>query len=238
MALPQQQPSGYAATVPIAIVSPQFCVPYTVDLSIVQKVMSISDGSFVVTDINGTVIFKVKGALLTLRDRRVLIDAAGNPLVTLRRKDAAGNAIVTLYKKKMSMHERWEVYKGENSDSNNLLFSVRESSMFQRTVKWDVFLANNSSEKVCDFRIKATQQACVIYAQKDEWIIAEMATVNNGFFEICVNPNIDYAFIVSLVIILDTIIKESVDHPISIGLGTGMVTGLATAAITGPGGGT
>ncbi|KAI4356111.1 hypothetical protein L6164_000158 [Bauhinia variegata] len=158
--------------------------------------------------------FSVKKVLLTAHHRRVL-------------QDAAGNAIVTLYKNKMSLHERWEVYKGENDDSNNLLFSVREPSMIQRKVELDVFLAHNKSEGVCDFKIKATQQSCVIFAGKDERIIAEMVKVTNQFFDICVHPNIDYAFIVSLGIILDTMIKESHDHPILIGLGTGIATGVA-----------
>lgn len=84
----QQQPSASAPmpAVPTAIVGPQYCTPYPVDLAVVKKVMTLSDGNFVVTDINGNTIFKVKGSLLTLRDRRMLVDAAGNPIVTLRRK--------------------------------------------------------------------------------------------------------------------------------------------------------
>jgi len=42
--------------------------------------------NFAVKDVNGNVVFKVKGSLLTLCDRRVLVDAAGNPITTLRRK--------------------------------------------------------------------------------------------------------------------------------------------------------
>ncbi|KAI4356112.1 hypothetical protein L6164_000159 [Bauhinia variegata] len=197
---------------PLYVINHQYCFPYNINLKVDRD--------------NGTTYndnykhFSVKKVSPSLHHRRVL-------------QDAAGNAIVTLYKNKMSMHKRWEVYEGENSDSNNLLFSVRESSMIQRKVKLDVFLAHNKSEEVCDFRIKATQQSCVIYAGKDKRIIAEMVKVTNQFFDICVYPHIDYAFIVSLGIILDTMIKESHDHPILTGLGTEMVTGLATAAITG-----
>lgn len=72
--------------VPTAVIGPQFCAPYPLDLAVVKKVMTLSDGNFVVTDVNGNVVFKVKGSLMTLRDRRILVDAAGNPLVTLRRK--------------------------------------------------------------------------------------------------------------------------------------------------------
>lgn len=87
MAYPYQ-PSASAPMPPLpaAIFGPQYCAPYPLDLAIVKKVMTISDGNFAVTDINGNIIFKVKGSLLTLRDRRVLLDAAGNPITTLRRK--------------------------------------------------------------------------------------------------------------------------------------------------------
>lgn len=86
----QQQPQASASVpmpaVPTTVIGPQYCAPYPVDLAVVKKVMTISDGNFVVTDVNGNVVFKVKGSLMTLRDRRVLVDAAGHPIVTLRRK--------------------------------------------------------------------------------------------------------------------------------------------------------
>ena len=68
---------------PVSIVSPHFCAPYPVDLAVV---LTKTDGNFVVTDINGNIVFKVKGAFLTIRDRRVLLDATGKPIVTLKQK--------------------------------------------------------------------------------------------------------------------------------------------------------
>lgn len=70
----------------VAIVSPHFCSPQPVDLAIVRKVLTITDGNFVVSDINGNVIFKVKGAHLSFRDHRILLDTAGYPIITLRKK--------------------------------------------------------------------------------------------------------------------------------------------------------
>lgn len=71
---------------PTTIIGPQYCALYPLDLAVVKKVLTISDGNFAVTDVNGNIVFKVKGSLLTLRDRRVLLDAAGYPIITLRRK--------------------------------------------------------------------------------------------------------------------------------------------------------
>jgi len=82
MAYPYQPPMPAPTT---TIFGSQYCAPYPVDLAVVKKVMTMAD-NFTVKDVNGNVVFKVKGSLLTLRDRRVLVDAAGNPITTLRRK--------------------------------------------------------------------------------------------------------------------------------------------------------
>lgn len=71
---------------PVAVLGPQFIAPYPVDLRITKKLMTLAEGSFAVTDINGTLMFKVKGSVFSLRDRRVLLDAAGNPIITFMQK--------------------------------------------------------------------------------------------------------------------------------------------------------
>jgi len=86
---PQPRPSASAPQMPVlptTIFGPQYCAPYPLDLAVVKKVIAISDGNFAVKDVNGNIVFKVKGSLLTLRDRRVLVDATDNPITTLRRK--------------------------------------------------------------------------------------------------------------------------------------------------------
>ncbi|KAH7514715.1 hypothetical protein FEM48_Zijuj11G0120000 [Ziziphus jujuba var. spinosa] len=190
------QNGPFSATNAVSIINPQYCAPYPVDLAVVRKVMTITDGNFVVTDINGNIMFKVKGAFLTFRDRRVLLDAAGNPII-------------------MTAHDRWEVYRGDSTDSSNLLFSAKRSSMFQFKTKLDVFLANNTTENVCDFKVKGSwlERSCVIYAGESSTIVAQMHkkhTVKSVLFGkdnfmVTVYPNMDYAFIVALIVILDGI---------------------------------
>ena len=53
---PPPQGSGIAGV----IVDPRFCAPYPVDLAIVRKMMKLTDGNFVITDVNGNLLFKVK----------------------------------------------------------------------------------------------------------------------------------------------------------------------------------
>ncbi|XP_033511681.1 protein LURP-one-related 10-like isoform X1 [Nicotiana tomentosiformis] len=206
----------------VAIISPQFCAPYPVDLNIVRKLMTLSEGSFGVTDVNGNIIFKVKGKLFSLRDRRVLLDAAGNPLVTFQQKVgfyAYSPSFISLRVRQMlTAHRRWQVYRGESTDTTNFLFSVKKSSLLQFKTKLDVFLAHNTKEDVCDFRIEGSwfERSCAIYAGNTNTIIAQMhrkhtaqsILLGKDNFGVTVYPNVDYAFVVALVVILEEINED------------------------------
>ncbi|KAL1321924.1 hypothetical protein AAHE18_14G160700 [Arachis hypogaea] len=160
---------------------------------------------FSVTDINGQSLFTLKGSLLTLQDHRVLLDATGTPVVTLRRK-------------LMTAHDRWHVFRGDSSDMKDLIFSFKRSSLFQLKTELDVFLAHNTEEKVCDFKVKGSwfQRSCVIYAGESLNIVAQMHKKDTAQsimfgkdnFLVTVYPNVDYAFIVALIVILDKINKR------------------------------
>ncbi|CAN6180463.1 unnamed protein product [Urochloa humidicola] len=103
---------------PVAVVSPQFCAPYTVPLTVTKKAMSLSGGDFVVTDANGAEMLRVRGAVFSVHDRRVLHDAAGQPLVSMRQKV-------------FSMHNRWEVFRGDSTNASDLLFTVKKAAVMQ-----------------------------------------------------------------------------------------------------------
>ncbi|XP_028767570.1 protein LURP-one-related 10-like [Neltuma alba] len=191
---------------PMAVVGPQYCCPYPVDLAIVRKVLTVAD-QFTVTDLNGNVVFKLRASVLTLHDHRVLLDAAQNPVVTLRRKI-------------MTAHDRWQAFRGDSSDPKDLIFTLKRSSLIQLVkTKLDVFLASNTSEQVCDFKIKGSwlERSCVVYAGESNNIVAQMHkkhTVESVMFGktnfmVTVYPNVDYAFIVALIVILDEINKDS-----------------------------
>lgn len=85
---------------PVVVIGPQFCAPYPVDLTMVRKLISITDGNFAVADVNGNLVFKVKGKLLTIHDRRILLDSQGNPIVSLRQKVSLISLILQFQKKK------------------------------------------------------------------------------------------------------------------------------------------
>ncbi|GLU14966.1 hypothetical protein SLE2022_315000 [Rubroshorea leprosula] len=167
-------------------------------------------GDLVVTDINENIIFKLKDSKHSLYSTRVLLDAAENP--------------ITLKPKHFSMHNRWQVFKGESTESSDLLFTAKRSSisMFQWKTKLDVFLANNSEQKVCDFKVKGSwsdHTPCVFYAGEFSSVIAQMhkkmevESVLKGKKTVMVTvfPNQDYGFIVALMVILTAIKEHSQD---------------------------
>ncbi|KAJ4979875.1 hypothetical protein NE237_010655 [Protea cynaroides] len=217
---------------PITIVGPRFCAPCPVNLTIITKDISIGKGNFSVKDVDGNIVFEVDGTLSNIRDRRVLLDANGEPLLFMRSKI-------------MTAHERWNVYRGESSDSKELLFSVKKSSMFQLIkTKMNVFLATNTTEEVCDFKIKGnwSDKSCKIYLRKSNDIIAEMHKKHKWFGEdsltVTVYPNIDSAFIVALIVILNDIEEDKrkmrMQGMASVNLGSIVVGSSAGNHVDGP----
>ncbi|CAN1276843.1 Protein LURP-one-related 15 [Linum perenne] len=175
---------------PAVVVSPFFLAQYPVD-------MTLGENDFSVKDVNGTIIFRIKSKLMSLHDRRKLLDANNNVLVSMSQK-------------LMTAHRRWKAYRGDSKDDKDLLFTVKKSSMLQLKTELAVFLAGNTKEEVPDFRVKGSfnESSCVIYLGNTNKIIAQsMATMlfEADNFRVTIYPNVDYAFIVSLVVILDEI---------------------------------
>ncbi|KAH6757189.1 hypothetical protein C2S53_020922 [Perilla frutescens var. hirtella] len=194
-----------ASTPPVAVVSTQFCVGYPVDLTVTQKMMTLKHGTFGVTDVNGNIMFQINGKALSLHSRRVLLDAAGVPLVTFQQK-------------MMTAHRRWQVFRGESTEPKDVIFSVRKSTVFQMKTKLEVFMAANTEENRCDFRIEGNwfETACVIYVGDTNDIIAQMhrkhsaqsILLGKDTFWVTVYPNVDHAFVVALIAILEEINED------------------------------
>ncbi|KAJ6403384.1 hypothetical protein OIU84_015312 [Salix udensis] len=185
----------------VVVVGPQYLAQYPVELAVSTKLLTLGENDFKVADINGTVIFQVKSKLLSLHDRRFLKDATGNTLVNLRQKI-------------MTMHRRWEAFRGESNEEKDLLFTAKKSKLFQFKTDLDVFLANNKGE-VPDFKIKGgyAESSCSILLGNSNTMLAQMhrkhslksSILGTDNFGVTVYPNIDYAFIIALVVILDEI---------------------------------
>lgn len=80
----------------------------------------------------------------------------------------------------MSAHDRWKIFRGESVEAKDLIFSVKRSSMIQFKTKLHVFLANNTKEDVCDYRIEGSwsERSCVIYAGESNTVIAQVRFIS------------------------------------------------------------
>lgn len=81
---PPPEPSG-GIVEPVPVVAPHFCAPYVVQLSVKEK-YGLRQGDFTITDTNGAVVIRVEGAFISIHNRRLLLDANGNPLLCMRLK--------------------------------------------------------------------------------------------------------------------------------------------------------
>ncbi|WVZ62500.1 hypothetical protein U9M48_012247 [Paspalum notatum var. saurae] len=150
-------------TAPAPVVAAHFCAPYVVQLTVKEKVMSLREGDFTITDANGAVVIRVKGSILSIHNNRLILDANGNPLLTLREKV-------------FSMHNTWEVYKGDSSKQSDLLFIAKKSSILQPfKTEMNIYLASNTSHEVCDFKMKGSfkERACSFYLGDSNTLIAQ-----------------------------------------------------------------
>jgi hypothetical protein len=77
------------APAPVAVVSPQFCAPRTVPLTVTKKAMSFSGGDFTITSADGAVVLRVEGVPFSVGSRRVPHDAAGRPILTMRQNSTS-----------------------------------------------------------------------------------------------------------------------------------------------------
>nr|CAB3452418.1 unnamed protein product [Digitaria exilis]CAB3456127.1 unnamed protein product [Digitaria exilis]CAB3503297.1 unnamed protein product [Digitaria exilis] len=84
-ASPPPEPTG-GIVAPVPVVAPHFCAPYVVQLSVKEKFSMLREGDFTITETNGAVVVRVKGAFISIHNRRLLLDANGNPLLSLREK--------------------------------------------------------------------------------------------------------------------------------------------------------
>ncbi|TVU39958.1 hypothetical protein EJB05_13402, partial [Eragrostis curvula] len=183
---------------PKAIVSPRFCVPHELHLTATMKLA----GGCTVTDGSGAVLLQMDPIFFRFRGHcRVLLDAAGRPLLTV-----------------FSMPNRWDVFGGDSSNRCDLLFTARKSSVIQLRTHLDIFLATNTAQLTCDFKLKCSfnDRSWVLYrgtssndiAQVRRQYIVPSAVLGRRTFDLTVFPNVDYAFITALVLISDEICRD------------------------------
>ncbi|QHO08102.1 Protein LURP-one-related [Arachis hypogaea] len=140
----------------ISVINTNYCKPHPITIKI-----ETDKG---VAYINNEVIFRIKESF-SLKGRRVIYDVSGNH-------------VSTLSKKIISMHDRWEVFKGRSIDSSDLLFTVKRSTFFipeKKNIDFNVYLAKNI-KGVWDFKVcaGAEKKSCDISAHGSSSLLAKV----------------------------------------------------------------
>ncbi|CAI9772185.1 unnamed protein product [Fraxinus pennsylvanica] len=181
----------------IGVVGDGFCFPYLVDL-IVKKNTGFSNTNIDVVDDNGTLLLQVRGSIWQFKKKRVMCDSISSPLLTMRQKEVA-------------WRQRWTVHHGVGSEERDLLYTVEQSQSIQFKTQLSVFLATNLTREICDFRVVGSYVSQSFKVYKGDTLIAEvkqrfkLGSLGKEKFEARVYPGVDYAFIVSLLVILNEI---------------------------------
>ncbi|XP_022860264.1 protein LURP-one-related 14-like [Olea europaea var. sylvestris] len=181
----------------IGVVGEGFCFPYLVDL-IVKKKSGFSNTKIDVVDGNGTLLLQVKGSMWQFRKKRLMYDSISSPLLTIRQKEVA-------------WRQRWTVHRGVGSEESNLLYTVEQSQSLQFKTQLSVFLATSLTGEICDFCVVGSYVSQSFKVYKGDTLIAEvkqrfnLGSLGKEKFEARVYPGVDYAFIVSLLVILNEI---------------------------------
>ncbi|XP_019413358.1 PREDICTED: protein LURP-one-related 13-like [Lupinus angustifolius] len=113
--------------------------------------------------------------------------------------------ICTMHKKKATAHGRWHVYKGQYNncyESDELCFMLKRPKInrTQKNVELDVFLPKNEKERVCKVRVR--DDICEIISASRFLAKAKM---EESVMDVMIEANVDHAFIVSLLVIVDEI---------------------------------
>ncbi|GKA99795.1 LURP-one-related 15-like protein [Tanacetum coccineum] len=176
-----------------------------VDLAIVRNSLAVADGNLsCVLDVNGNVIFIIKDKSYSLHDRHILLDASEIPILTFQ-------------KKRRSIHRRWQAFRGYSTNAKDLIFSTKKSSLIQRVTELNVFLSDNKDEMVGDYKVAGEwkKRSCTVYsdggsvlAQMHDNHIDTCMESEKDTFGITISPNVDYALVVAIMVILYEVNKD------------------------------
>ncbi|XP_072983689.1 protein LURP-one-related 8-like [Typha latifolia] len=168
-------------------------------LTVWRKSLLFNGNGFTVFDAKGNLVFRVDNYAKGSGGDIVLMDGAGNPLLTFRRK-------------KLSLVECWQIYDGEESAKPR--FSVRKHvSLLHPSALAHVtpHSCTARSGGGCEVEGSYSERRCVVYdeTRRQLAVIRRKETATGGVaigldvFRLVVEPGVDVSFAMAIVILLD-----------------------------------
>ncbi|KAH9716624.1 protein LURP-one-related 7 [Citrus sinensis] len=176
--------------------------PIPVDLFVSKKYPGLTRGDIGFADSSGGIIYRVnrtqhqsKSNSSQRRKRVVVVDSAGNPLISVYRQDKG----------------LWQGFKGDDGEEKELIFKVNRTMKTLTRTEFEVFIVDeNSEDSASHFTIKGSpfQKSCTIYrgnsiiAQTSLMYKLQQIYVRRNKFRLTIFPtSIEPAVIVALVVI-------------------------------------
>ncbi|XP_057827956.2 protein LURP-one-related 5-like [Cryptomeria japonica] len=149
----------------------------------------------------GHLVFRVDNYASNVRNEVLLMDAAGQLLLTLRRK-------------RWSFRKRWQAYRGDPVESDKPKFSLAKSLGFSNKTTASVFVYVSKQIKYCDYQIEGSlcKSLCTILNKAGE-IIAQIKQkeakcdimLGNDVLSLVIDAGVDQAFVMGLLIMFNQI---------------------------------
>ncbi|XP_057827958.2 protein LURP-one-related 5-like [Cryptomeria japonica] len=128
--------------------------------------------------------------------------------------DAAGQLLLTLRRKKWSLRKRWEALRGDPVRSEKPKFSVTKSLDFSNKTTANVFVDGSKQIKYCHYQMEGSlcKASCTILNKAGE-IIAQIKRkeakcdimLGNDVLSLFIEAGVDQAFVMGLLIMFNQI---------------------------------
>ncbi|OIW11995.1 hypothetical protein TanjilG_02202 [Lupinus angustifolius] len=189
------------------IVQDGYVVKEETHLTVLKTCLFFAGDGFKVYDCKGQLVFRVDsyGPNTCDKDEVVLMDPRGH-------------CLLTLCPKKPSLHQRWEGFKGERMNGDKPIFSVKKSSIIERSqTSITVEVYDNSS---VEYHIEGcfSQRRCKVFNTVKKKSMVEIhrkvdpttgVMLGKEVFSLCVKRGFDMVFAMGLVLVLDQINGEN-----------------------------
>ncbi|KAF5747704.1 protein LURP-one-related 8 [Tripterygium wilfordii] len=177
-------------------------------LTVWNKSLLFNCKGYTVFDSNGNLVFRVDNYMSGsgFKAEILLMDAAGEPLLTIRRK-------------RLSLGDNWMVYDGEKAVNPRFSAKKHVNILNSKCLAYVTSVGSSSSSRVV-YQIEGSyaQRSCVVYDERRRKVAEikqkEAAVKGAGFgvdvFRLIVNqPGIEAAEAMALVILLDQMFGSS-----------------------------
>eukprot|EP01018_Ginkgo_biloba_P004634 Gb_02523 [translate_table: standard] len=204
--MPKIHPNDGGNCADHVLIDDQLCKASLTTLTVWKKSLVFNCNGFTVYDSTGNLAFRVDNYASNIKDGVILMDAAGNAFLTMRRK-------------RLSIQNEWQGFLGDKLNGQKPMFSLRRpSTLLPTKVLAEVFIGSAKQKKQSDYHIEGSysKRSFTIYSNSRS-IVAEVrrkqATseimLGADVFNLVVQPGYDQAFIMGLIITLDQIISSS-----------------------------